>query len=250
MIGIYKFQNKINSCIYIGQSLDIERRYKDHINRAKNNFKSNSEYDSPLHRAIRKYGIENFIFEIIEECSKEQLNEREQYWIAFYNSYNNGYNCTTGGNNAEHSKKFDDDFITIIQQLLIENQMTYEEIHKKYNISMGRISEINTGKVGYNNKFNYPLRTLKKIEKYICPICKKQKNKNAEICSECYKKSLKNGRPNREELKKFIRTMSFTQIAQKYNVTDNAIRKWCDAENLPRRKRDIQKYSDKEWESI
>jgi len=47
--GIYKFENKINHNIYIGQSVDIERRYKDHLNRAKNPHKSNTEYDSVLH---------------------------------------------------------------------------------------------------------------------------------------------------------------------------------------------------------
>jgi len=46
---------------------------------------------------MRKYGIENFSFEIIEECSKEQLLEREKFWITYYNSYYYGYNCTFGG---------------------------------------------------------------------------------------------------------------------------------------------------------
>lgn len=47
--------------------------------------------------AINKYGIENFTFEIIEECSEEQLNNRERYWIAYYDTYHNGYNRTVGG---------------------------------------------------------------------------------------------------------------------------------------------------------
>ena len=68
MVGIYKYQNLINGKIYIGQSKDIARRKKDHFTRAFNNFSTNSEYDSPLHRAMRKYGLENFSFEIIEEC--------------------------------------------------------------------------------------------------------------------------------------------------------------------------------------
>lgn len=55
-----------------------------------------SEY--PLYKAIRKYGIENFNFDIIEECSADELNEREKYWISYYNSYGeNGYNLTPGG---------------------------------------------------------------------------------------------------------------------------------------------------------
>jgi len=50
------------------------------------------EYDYPLSRAFRKYGLENFTFEIIEECSPEKLNERERHWIHFYDSFYNGYN--------------------------------------------------------------------------------------------------------------------------------------------------------------
>lgn len=57
-------------------------------------------------------------------------------------------------------------------------------------------------------------------------------------------------RPSREELKQLIRTKPFTQIAQQYGVSDNAIRRWCDAENLPRKKSDINTYSDEEWNLI
>ena len=54
----------------------------------------------------------------------------------------------------------------------------------------------------------------------------------------------------REDLKKLIRSMSFTSIGKKYNVSDNAIRKWCDKYNLPRKVSEIKKYSDEEWELI
>ena len=54
-------------------------------------------------------------------------------------------------------------------------------------------------------------------------------------------------RPNREELKEMIRTMPFTAIGKKYGVTDNAIRKWCDSYNLPRKSSEIKKYSEEEW---
>ena len=89
MIGIYKFTNLINGKIYVGQSRNIERRYKDHLNRAKNNFASNNEYNTLIHKAIRKYGVENFSFEILEECSIKELNNKEEYWINYYNSKDN-----------------------------------------------------------------------------------------------------------------------------------------------------------------
>jgi hypothetical protein len=57
-------------------------------------------------------------------------------------------------------------------------------------------------------------------------------------------------RPSRDKLKKMIRTTPFEQIGQQFGITDNAIRKWCDAYNLPRRVADIKQYSDEEWESV
>ena len=54
----------------------------------------------------------------------------------------------------------------------------------------------------------------------------------------------------REELKKLIRTQPFTQIAKQYQVTDNAIKKWCDKFNLPRTKKEIKTYSDEDWKNI
>ena len=94
--GIYKIENLITHHIYIGQSTNIDtrwRRHKDDVHSGKK--------DYPLYRAINKYGIDNFSFEIIEECSKEALDEREQFWIKYYNSYKNGYNQTIGGQGAK-----------------------------------------------------------------------------------------------------------------------------------------------------
>lgn len=94
MVGIYKIENLINHKVYIGQSKQIEYRWKQHIDRAKN-----LEYKTHLYLAIRKYSLENFKFEIIEECLEDKLNEREKYWIAYYDSVNpqKGYNNTSGG---------------------------------------------------------------------------------------------------------------------------------------------------------
>ena len=93
MTGIYKYKNKINGRIYIGQSTDIEHRYKQHLYDAKNR----TEKSTGIDIAINKYGIENFCFEILEECDVNQLDERERFWINYYDSYHNGYNRTVGG---------------------------------------------------------------------------------------------------------------------------------------------------------
>ena len=65
--GIYKITNLINSKVYIGQSRNIEERWKEHIEKGNN--QNSEEYNYPLYQAFRKYGIDNFKFEILEECS-------------------------------------------------------------------------------------------------------------------------------------------------------------------------------------
>ena len=87
--GIYKITNLLNNKSYIGQSTFIEKRWSEE-KRNKNNGKT-------LTNAINKYGIENFKFEILEECEQDLLNEKEQQYINLYNSVENGYNMTYGG---------------------------------------------------------------------------------------------------------------------------------------------------------
>lgn len=91
MIGIYKITNTTNGKCYIGQSRDIKARWAKHLSA----YKSYPEWE--LYRAFKKYGIAAFSFEVVEECTIEELNEREIYWIAQFDSFNNGYNMTLGG---------------------------------------------------------------------------------------------------------------------------------------------------------
>lgn len=87
-----------------------------------------------------------------------------------------------------------------------------------------------------------------------CIDCGKQILSSSVRCKECQNKrkklSVEQLPVTREELKVLIRTLPFTTIGKQYNVTDNAIRKWCDKFNLPRKKTDINKFSDLEWENI
>ncbi len=97
------------------------------------------------------------------------------------------------------------------------------------------------------------IRVLEK-EKNYCIDCGKEICNGSIRCIDCankYKiKPIEELPITREELKNLIRNTSFVQIGKKYNVSDNAIRKWCDKFNLPRKKSDINSYSDEEWNLI
>ena len=91
---IYKITNTINGKSYIGQTIqNVKERFYQHCATKCSKAVSNMA----IHIAIKKYGKSNFIVEVIEEIDSANLNDRERYWIKYYNSYNNGYNSTKGG---------------------------------------------------------------------------------------------------------------------------------------------------------
>lgn len=108
---------------------------------------------------------------------------------------------------------------------------------------------------------NYQLETtgfkkirVKENNTLYCIDCGKKISKGSIRCLQCESKNrkipLEDMPVTREELKKLIRNLSFVKIGEKYNMSDNAVRKWCDKFNLPRRKSEINAYSDEEWKNI
>lgn len=96
---VYKLTNKINDKIYIGKTNKPARRLTRHFSIAKTGYSKNNKLQY-IYRAIKKYGRENFIFEIIEKCDSENIAyEKEIYWISLHNSNNSkfGYNLNGGG---------------------------------------------------------------------------------------------------------------------------------------------------------
>lgn len=93
MIGVYKITNNLDKKSYIGISVNIEKRWNAH----KNPYNWSREANKILYRAFVKYGIQNFSFTVLEECSVEELEEKEKYYIEMYDTYKNGYNATAGG---------------------------------------------------------------------------------------------------------------------------------------------------------
>ena len=91
--GIYKITNQLDNMCYIGQSVDISTRWKDH---AKCGLGIDTPQNNKLYQAMIKDGLWNFSFEILEECPRDQLNEKEKYYIQLYQSKEYGYNTTAG----------------------------------------------------------------------------------------------------------------------------------------------------------
>lgn len=159
--GIYKIENLINHKIYIGQSVEIEHRFQRH---------KCAQDDYVIHKALRKYGIENFSFTIIEECLPELLDEKENYWIAYYNSLiPNGYNMILGGNHYSGLARR-----KAVEQYSLDGQYiaTYESVKEaaqKTNSLETAISACCHDRRNYTNDFQWKFvdsnKEIKKIEK-------------------------------------------------------------------------------------
>lgn len=91
--GIYSITNKVNGKRYIGQTYNFNYRWMRH----RSYLKHNTEHNAHLQSAWNKYGEENFEFEIIEKCSFNELDDKEIYWINYFDSKNKGYNFADGG---------------------------------------------------------------------------------------------------------------------------------------------------------
>lgn len=194
MIGIYKIENKITHQVYIGQSLDVNRRFNQHLRKK----------DTLIDFSIQEYGVDNFTFEIIEECTQDELNEKEKYWIDYYDSYENGYNQTRGGKgSADVFVKLNINDVKEIYNLLLNSQLSQYEIAKLFNVGMDTISEINQGKSRVQPGYTFPLRNNRKVEVESKPIFTLSKE---------------------QLITDFIELKSFAAIGRKYGVSPHPVR--------------------------
>ena len=130
MAYIYKITNDINQKIYIGKTeFSIEKRFKEHCRDAFQNKKE----QRPLYAAMRKYGLEHFHIELIEETDNPE--EKEVYWIEQYRSFKNGYNATLGGDGKHYL-----DYDVLISAY--QKNPNLEEISKIYHCDKGHLSKI------------------------------------------------------------------------------------------------------------
>lgn len=220
--GIYKITNQINNKSYIGQSVNIERRWADEKYRAFS--EGSNEYEYPRSKAFRKYGVENFKFEILELCSHSQLNEREIYYINYYKTIvPYGYNVTSGGSNAA-GVKLDIYRVEEISDLLKNTTLTNIEIGKMFNVSENMVSGINTGYYWNRENVDYPIR--------------KKKKETEKIIESKTKLDI----PDKEEMVDIIYNNNFTYAANYYQVSTTTIRRWLDRYNVPRTVEEFRKW--------
>lgn len=245
-IGIYKIENLINHKKYIGQSVHIERRFQEHCQPSTN---------SLISKAIKEFGKENFSFEIIEECKVEELNQKERYYINFYNSLvPNGYNVTDySEDRPQLYLNYDKETFYKIIEDIKNSQLSFQEISEKYGLDLSMIYYLNRGDYHTLDNEVYPLREVKSFKKVhnYCVDCGKEIYIYAKRCPECsHKNQRKVERPTRDCLKDMIRTLSFESIGRLYGVSGNAIKKWCKSFNLPNTKDAIKKITDEDWKKI
>lgn len=159
MRGIYCFKNKLNGKRYVGQSVQLEQRYSQHIRGCLN--PNTSMYNGKFYRALRKYGIDNFEYTILaqsENFSKEELNELEIYFIEKYNCFYEGYNMNLGGNYTSSEKKLNKDIVHQIKGLIKDSSISFTNIAKEYQVEVSLISMINSGRIWNEVNEIYPLR--------------------------------------------------------------------------------------------
>lgn len=208
--AIYRITNKKNQKVYIGQAKNPYKRFDDHYRIATS---GRDEY--PIHLAMKKYGKDSFVLEIIEWT--QDYNEREKYWIQKENTLApSGYNVALGGPNpvAFGEKNYknivkSEDIPNIIRDLK-DNKMSDRAIAKKYNLTDKIISDINHGRTHVSESENYPLRVKKGRQ-----ILSEQQANNLKLLLKCS-------------------DINFSDLAIIFNTTENNISQINNGRNFKR----------------
>lgn len=200
-------ENKVNGKKYIGQSINVERRWKQHIKDSKNKVLK-SRY---LYRSFNKYGVENFNLAVIEEnIPYSKINEREQYWIECYQTYApNGYNLTKGGEGVLGLKYSEEQRKKISERVLKwhkENKSLFLNAIKKRDCSAAYTAEsIEKRKKSWRSNPKNKETAIKNLRNYeetvteeqVKQRCKKAVETKKKICYDFYNFSF--GKMNEKE---------------------------------------------------
>lgn len=222
MSYIYKIKNLKNRKEYVGYTKNsIYHRFSQH-------WAQRFQDNSILHKAMIKYGKNNFKIDLVEEFNEfeEDWCAKERYWIEYYNTLKpNGYNICEGGNkppiyygeNNNKSKLNAEQFNNLIQDLK-SYDLDFGQIAKKYNMSRSQIERINKGEFRHLDNIDYPIRKMKRDQWIIQQIIK----------------DLKNDILTQDEIEKKYQIKSRTRL---YNINNGKVgKKWFPNETYPLRK--------------
>ena len=248
MIGIYKITNKTNGKVYIGLSTQIEKRWISHRNSPFN--PKDKDYESPLYRAIRKYGLENFTFDVLEECQICELSEKEIYYISLYDANNRdkGYNRDSGGLFARHGK-LTEELVEVIKERIRTTADLFKDIADDYGLYEKTIRNINAGRTWRVDGEQYPIRVNPTKEKVvsICEHCGVEVTKGAKCCKECAQILQRRAeRPSPIELAGIIKELGFEAAGRRFGVSGNTIKKWCKSYQIPHKYEELVNWYNKQ----
>lgn len=221
--GIYIIKNKINNKVYIGQSVNIKVRWWAHLQAATNPL--DQSHHTEIHQVMSKLGIENFYMEVLEECEYDKLSEREIYWINYYDSYNNGYNMTLGGeaNKGETNGRalLTEEMVKEIR-LAYNNHIPFREVYQKYK---NTISKRGLQKVWRGENWTHVMMEVytdenRKWHSTVAKGFEQQEglNNKQKACSE-----------DEIELMRKLRKegFSYRKISEQVNRSMSVVRKYC-----------------------
>lgn len=202
---IYAYKKKsTQKIVYIGQTVNLQNRHYKHT-KIDPWDPTLVEYNYPLSKGIRKYGVQEYELLVLEEVNNiENLNEREIYYIKKYNTYYDGYNQTIGGSNRV-MPLYEDKIIDKVISLLKDYNISFNDIAKQTGLSLTHIYNINTGTRRKKDNEKYPIRP-------------------SNIKGT---RGLKFSQKEVEEIHSLLLTSNKTmkQIAKEYNCNDSTIRK-------------------------
>lgn len=228
--GIYMVINLINDKKYIGQSINIKQRFITNHQYDFNNPK-NSSYNTKFYQALRKYGWNNFAVLVLEQCDKNQLDEREIYYIDKYNTFKEGYNSTIGGQywtSKIHSQEIEEKR----RQTREKNQSLKSENHPRAKLTNEEVALIRKRYINgetidiiyedykniYSDKRTFTNIVLGRTYKNVgcIPLKENIRHTNSKLTTD----QIRNIRKEYQKGK-----ISYDKLGQKYGVSGTAIQK-------------------------
>ena len=249
MCGIYKITCLANQLTYIGQSVDIKQRWCRERTNAFN--PGSPEFNRALMVAFRDYAtcpkdvLNYFSFEIVEECPRNELNDREEYWANFYHSYiwENGYNVARCGSGSGHYNKINEYIFYDIVKLLRETNLSQGAIGEIYSISLKTVNMINTGNQNRHDDIEYPIR--KTTNTRYCKVCGKKLYSTSKT-DFCKNFLCRFPLPNYKEFIDMIFYSGKQKACQFYGYSIKVINRWLQEYCLPVEKTEFKKWYEKE----